>query len=271
VRVLVKGASTAVLTSWMGGPRTDLAYPRVCEAELLRAGQPAQVRVTAAVGAQARHARRSWEHEVITWSPDVVVLHYGQYEAVHLFIPWLLERRSRNLSRPTGAVRDTVHRLVTRKAYMGLARVQQRVDGRVPAGAADWRFRRMGADLEALIRRIRNIASPLVLVADQLHPGPNWARAFPGMARRVDRMNAMFAELVARVGEPDVRLFRISEIVGAMALDDPSPDGGHFSPEVHREVGRALASVILDWTAALSRSEMAIRHHGPMSLSATPS
>ena len=74
VRVLVKGCSTSVLTSWMGGPRTDFAYPRVVEAELLAAGLPATVNVTADVGAQTRNARKSWEKEVITWSPDVVVL-----------------------------------------------------------------------------------------------------------------------------------------------------------------------------------------------------
>src|SRR5947208_6741144 len=33
MRVLVQGSSQAVWTSWMGGPRGDLAWPRVIEAE----------------------------------------------------------------------------------------------------------------------------------------------------------------------------------------------------------------------------------------------
>ena len=30
---------------------------------------------------------------------------------------------------------------------------------------------------------------------------------------------------------------------------EPAPDGGHYTPEVHREIGRALAPVILDWAS----------------------
>src|SRR5205823_4305743 len=116
LRVLVKGASTAVMTSWMGGPRTDFAYPRVIEAELLAAGQPAEVRVTAAVGQRTKDSLKSWEREVVAWSPDVVVLHCGQYEAIHLFMPWWLERYVNNVARRPGVVRDAIHQNVVRKA-----------------------------------------------------------------------------------------------------------------------------------------------------------
>jgi hypothetical protein len=249
MRVLVKGCSTAVLTSWMGGPRTDFAYPRVVEAELLAAGIPAKVRVTADVGAQARNARRSWEGEVITWSPDVVVLHYGQYEAIHLLMPWRVERYVNDVTRRPG-VRDTLHTQVVKKAYIASALVQQRIDQRLHARAGGYRFRRMPADLERLVQRIRNIASPLVLIPDQVRPGPLWARPFPGMAARVDEMNRMLHELVDRINDPDVRMFSVNDVIAAMDVEgDPTPDGGHFSPAVHREVGRALAGTIQQWAA----------------------
>ena len=92
----------------MGGPRTDFAYPRVIEAELLAAGQPAEVRVTAAVGQRTKDSLKSWEREVVAWSPDVVVLHCGQYEAIHLFMPWWLERYVNNVARRPGVVRDAI-------------------------------------------------------------------------------------------------------------------------------------------------------------------
>ena len=220
------------------------------DAELLSAGYPANVRVTAAVGAQARNARKTWAREVIPWSPDVVVLHYGQYEAIHLFMPWRLERFVNRSTRRPGKVRDAVHRHLVRKAYVSLALAQTQVDRRFPTSMSGYRFRRMASDLERLIDQIRNVASPLVLIPDQVHPGRIWAGAFPGMAARVDRMNSMLHDLVIRVDAPDVRLFSVNDVIAGMDLDDePTPDGGHFSPPVHREVGRALARVILGWAA----------------------
>lgn len=222
LRVLVKGCSTAILTSWMGGPRTDFAYPRVVEAELLAAGIAAEVRVTADVGAQARNARTSWEREVITWSPDVVVLHYGQYEAIHLFIPWRLERYVNDVTR----------------------RPSPRPGRGVPAFAAcppTWNDSSAGFATSPG----RWCSSPI-----RVPPGALWARPFPGMAARVDEMNAMLSQLVENIGDPDVRLFSVNDVIAAMQLDDdPTPDGGHFSPSVHREVGRALAGVIKQWAA----------------------
>jgi hypothetical protein len=248
VRVLVKGASTAVMTSWMGGPRSDLAYPRVVEAELRGSGQPAQVRVTAAVGQRAKDSLATWERDVVTWSPDVIVLHYGQYEAVHLLVPSWIERCANRVTRRPGRLRDAVHRHAVRKAYLGLVLVQTHVDRLVPERWWARRARRIAADLERLVEHVRTVASPLVLIADQLHPEPAWAVPFPGMASRVDHLNAALRGLVDRIDHPDVRLLTISEVVAGLDGDEPrSPDGGHFAPHVHRAVGQALAGVIREW------------------------
>ena len=70
------------------------------------------------------------------------------------------------------------------------------------------------------------------------------------MAARVDEMNGMLNELVDRINDPDVRMFSVNDVIAAMDLQgEPTPDGGHFSPAVHREVGRALAGVIQRWAA----------------------
>jgi hypothetical protein len=238
------------MTSWMGGPRTDLAYPRVAEDRLLAAGRPAEVRVTAAVGQRAKDALATWEREVVTWSPDVIVLHYGQYEAVHLFVPAVVERYANRVSCRPGRVRDAVHRHLVRRAYLGLVLVQRQVDAVVPARFWARRARRVAADLGRVVERVRTIGSPLVLIPDQLHPDPAWSDPFPGMAGRVDLLNDALRHLVDRFDDPEVRILPVGEIVAGLEGDAPcAPDGGHFAPHVHRAVGAGLAAVILEWSA----------------------
>src|SRR5690242_14845948 len=106
IRVLIKGHSQVVWTSWMGGPRSDLAYPRALEAELYAAGRPADVRVEALPAVTTKRALRSWEHEVVPFSPDVVVLHLGQMDMVHHVLPGWLEQHAHSLRTRPGAVRE---------------------------------------------------------------------------------------------------------------------------------------------------------------------
>ena len=250
VRVLVKGASTVVWTSWMGGPRTDFAYPRVIEAELRAAGLPAEVRVEAWPSARTKDALKTWEQEVVPWSPDVVVLHYGHFETIHLLLPSWLERYANALSRRPGRLRDRYYRGVVKKVWLTLATGQQFVDRRVDPTIMSRRPRRVAVDLERLISRIRNVASPLVLVPDLLPPGGPWAKWFPGMGSRVEVMNTTLDALVDRIDESDVRRFRVTEVVAGLDLNgEPAPDGGHFTPAVHRAVGGAFAKLILEWAA----------------------
>jgi len=71
LRVLVKGAS-----------RSDLDISRVIETELQAAGCPAEVRCTATPAERTKVALRTWQEEVLPWSPDVVILGYGETEAI---------------------------------------------------------------------------------------------------------------------------------------------------------------------------------------------
>lgn len=272
LRVLVKGASTVVWTSWMGGPRSDLAYPRVIEAELHAAGQPAEVRVTAKGSARTKDAIKTWEEEVVAWSPDVIVLHYGHFETVHLMLPSWMEHYANNRSRRPGAVRELYYGGVVKKAWKALATVQQFADQRVDPTIFAHRPRRVAADLECLITRVRSVASPLVIIPDLLQPGPPYAKWFPGMGPRIEVMNATLDALVARLDHRDIRRFPVAKLVAELDLDgEPTPDGGHYTPTVHRAVGEGLARVILEWAADQPHLSAHRRRGGALSAPSAPS
>jgi hypothetical protein len=234
----------------MGGPRTDLAWPRVIEAELHAAGRPATVRCEAYPAELTITALRSWDEEVIPWSPDVVILQLGQVETIHRFLPRLVRDHLHTFKTRPGPIRSR-YRVAASGLWMLLLKVQRAVDARIePTRFFGRRRRRVVADLQHLIVQVRKIASPLVIVPDFLDPEPTYERWFPGNRDRLRSMNAAIDEMVAGFDHPDIRRFSVREVVASMGLEtSPSPDGAHYSPEVHRAVGRALAGVILEWAA----------------------
>jgi hypothetical protein len=248
LRVLVKGASTVVYTSWMGGPRADLTYPRVLEGELLHAGHAVEVQVTAMPAERVGQAYRSYQRDVVPWSPDVVVLHYGHADAIHLFLPRFLERRVNNPGRRPGRLRAAYRRTI-RSPWVLLAKLQMRLDGLVRGAGADRRARRFARTLEGLIQHVRFVSSPLVLVPN-LHPmGAQYRAWFPGIERRMAAINAAVAEMIDGLGIPDVRVVDVrtlAEPILAAPREGPTDDS-HYPPELHRAVGRELARVIAAW------------------------
>ncbi len=264
IRVLVKGASTAVWTSTMYGPRADMTYPRVIEEQLLRAGHPAEVRVSAMVAAQARSALKTWEPDVVQWSPDVVVLHYGHFECIHLFLPWRLLRHANGMKRRPGPI-HAYRTYGVRSAYKVLARIQTRIDALDRPSLHARRRRRLQRDLERLITRVREVASPLVLVPDIVPPGKIWDRHFPGARARMAAMNQTLEGVVDQVASPDVRLFKATDAVAPIVeegTEEVSPDGGHYTARAHRLVGEALAKTILEWVATQPHLALQEAPHG---------
>jgi lysophospholipase L1-like esterase len=251
IRVLVKGASTVNWTSFMGGPRSDFAYPRATEACLLAGGRPAEVRDTSVAAEHPKQALRDWQREVVNWSPDVVVLHYGHMETIHLFLPRALQRHAQSIRNRPGPIRDAYRQRLLRPAWKTLARLQQRVYRKVAARALfAHRFRRAGLDLEQLIKRIQDVGSPLVLVMELTPPGANYADWFPGMGQRLEQMNDVLRDVVRRVDRPNVRIFHTRAALADVAAspDELNPDGAHYSPAAHRALGAALAREIAEWT-----------------------
>jgi hypothetical protein len=250
IRVLVKGASTVGWLSGVGGPRTDFTFPRVIEEQLLQAGRPAEIRTHSVPSERTKSTLRHWEDEMIGFSPDVVVLVYGHYETVHLFLPWWLERHANSLKKRPGRIREAYRRMLLRPVWMFLARTQARADIALDPTIRRSRPRRVAADLERLIEHIQDLHSPLVFLFELLPPAKRYQSWFPGMAKRIEVMNESIAGLVTRLGNPNIRLMKISPIVEEHAggdLNIATPDGFHYSPQIHRVIGTQLAEEIIAW------------------------
>jgi hypothetical protein len=261
LRVLVKGASTALWTSYMGGPRSDFTFPRVVEQELLAAGRPVEVRNTAVLGDRTIDGLRRWTDEAIGWSPDVVVMIYGHYEAIHLLIPHWFERyvNKPRVSRPWARF---YRRRIVRAVWKAVATVQAAIDARVPEAAWRPRMRRTSRDIVDHAVALRQLASPLVLVMEVLPLAPSKDHWFPGMTRRIRMVNELNRRAIAELGDAEVRFVPVTPIVERVAggdLDVATPDGYHYTPEMHREVGRELASCILEWARTQSHLEPGTR------------
>lgn len=250
IRILVKGASTVSWTSGVGGPRTDFIFPRALEAELLQAGRPAQVQTISVPSERVKSTLQHWEREFLGWSPDVVVLLYGHYETIHLFLPWWLERHANSLKGRPGQVRELYRRRALRPVWMFLARLQARLDAKLDPNLRRGRPRRAAADLERLIGHVQEVASPLVILVELLPPAKRYRSWFPGMAARIPVMNQAIAEMVDKLGLPNVRILSTSAIVSEHFdgdVDRATPDGFHYTPEMHRLVGAALARDVIEW------------------------
>jgi GDSL-like Lipase/Acylhydrolase family len=250
IRVLVKGSSNVVIISPMGGPRTDFTFPRVLEQRLLADGRPAEVRSPSVPGELTKHMLRTWEEDMLGYSPDVVILLYGQVETVHLFLPWRLERHANSFRTRPGTIRDLYRNRVLRPVWKALAKLQSKADRTVNPTLRRGRPRRVAADLARLLEHIRFVQNPLVLVFELQVPAERFRRWFPGMTPRIEAMNAAIKSVVEKLDDPNVRWFTTSDLVESHAggdIDVATPDGFHFTPAMHRAIGEKLADVIEEW------------------------
>jgi lysophospholipase L1-like esterase len=250
LRVLVTGASTVLWTSWMSGPRSDHTFPRVIEDELRAHGHPAEVRNVAVLGTPTTHLFDHWEQDVLQWSPDVIVSVVGHYETLHLFLPHWYERYSNRPNSVPGRFRTPWRRSVVRPAWKAAATVQSKIDARVGEAATARRIERVALQFGGYVALCQQVASPAQIVLEVLPPAPRQQTWFPGMTGRVAMLNAELRRLVEELDLPHVQFFETSEVAQKLYGGDQAaatPDGFHFTPDLHREVGRALAQRILDW------------------------
>lgn len=252
IRVLVKGASEVVFVAEMGGPRSDFNFGRVIEAEILRTGQPAELRVVAVPSEQAKFSLRTWEREVLGWSPDVVILHHGHYESIHFFLPRWLERHANSTRWRPGRLGALYRKLILRKVWVSLAKVQCRLDARFNSLLFARKLRRVAADVEKLINNVQTVGSPLVLVMEVVPPGRRWQSWFPGLIERTAYMNEQLEAAAQRVDRPNVRFVRTVPMLTEQLEpgEEPTPDGGHYSARAHRLIGELLGREILEWAAS---------------------
>lgn len=250
IRILVKGASTVGWLSEKGGPRTDFTFPRAIEAELLAAGRPVEMRTISVPSERTKSTLAHWEEEVIGFSPDVVILVYGHYESIHLFLPWWAERHANSLKAKPRRLSTLYRKHVVRPVWFFFAKLQARLDQAIDPTIRRSRPRNVAADLERLIANLQDVGSPLVFVFELLPPAKRYISWFPGMPQRIDVMNQAIAAMIERVGKPTVRLFRTTRVVEEHAggdVDVATPDGFHYSPKIHRVIGDELAREIMEW------------------------
>lgn len=262
IRVLVKGASTVGWSSPMDGPRSDFEFPRVIEEQLLKAGRPTELRTISVPSERTNATLLHWQDEMIGFSPDVVVLVYGHYETIHLFLPWWLERHANSRMKRSRPIRNAYRKYVLRKVWMSLAKLQAKLDTILDPTIRRSRPKRVAADLEALIGHIQELHGPLVFLFELLPPAKRYQSWFPGMAARIEVMNATIADLVTRLDNPNVRYKRIQPIVDEHAggsQDAATPDGFHYSPQIHRAIGTELAEEIIEWADTQNHLRVADR------------
>jgi hypothetical protein len=274
IRVLVKGASTVVFIAEQGGPRSDFNFGRVIEAELYAAGHPAVVRVDGLPSQLSKFSIRTWESDVLGWSPDVVILHHGHYESIHYFIPrWLERHANSSRSRPGSRIRTLYRTRVLRPMWVSLAKIQSRVDRALDSTLFARKLRRVATDVEGLIGNLQTVSSPLVLVLEVVPPGRRWQSWFPGLTERTALMNDALAAAVARVDRGNVRFIRTVPTLTARLEpgEEPTPDGGHYSARAHRMLGEILGREILEWALTQPHLQAAtgperLRDAGPAGL-----
>jgi lysophospholipase L1-like esterase len=255
VRVLIKGASLMHDISERPQARDQFTFGRVIEESLLSAGQPADVWVAAVASESTSLSFRAWEPEVKAWSPDVIILSYGYYETIHLFLPRWLERHANSLKARPGPVRSLYRRYVVRSLWKTLAKLQRALDRRVGTRGFGHRARRVDQELRAFIDRSREVGQPLIMLLEFLRPGARGRDWFPGMAARTDVLNDVLRVIVKDYDSPDVVIVPVPDILarGLPPGVEPNPDGFHYSSAGHDLLGRALAADIRSWTSAHPR------------------
>ncbi len=248
-RILVRGASTVGWSGRMKGPRSHLGFPRVVERELVAGGQPAEVRSFTVGGMPTSEVVRTWERDVVGWSPDVVIYMVGHYETLHALWPNWLERHANNFNWLPRTGRVRYRRSVLRPVWRALVKFQTLVDTRVPAALTRRRVRNAVKDVRHAVTQVREIQSPLVIVMEAPRPGSIARRLFPGMQDRLDSYNRQVHEWVGELGDPEVRVFRTNAVLDAAVPDRDAalPDGFHFSEVAHDAVGRALTEAMSGW------------------------
>lgn len=228
----------------------DFTFPRAIESRLLEDGRPCQVQTITMTSEKTSSILNTWQREILGFSPDVIVLVYGHYETIHLFLPWWLERHANSLKPHPRRLRSLYRKAILRPVWMRLTRLQARLDRVVNPNFRPGRPRRVAADLERYISQVQKVGSPLIFLFELLPPAERYRSWFPGMASRMRVMNETIEDMVKRVDKPNVRYFRVSELVDQYCdgdLEVATPDGFHYTPELHRLIGTTLAREIEAW------------------------
>src|SRR5689334_6460832 len=255
ILVLVNGAWLMHDISARPQGREDFLFSRVIEESLLLSGHGANVWTAAVASEPTRLAFRTWEEQVKAWSPDVVILSYGYYEVIHLFLPRWLERHANSLHTRPGRFREAYRKYLLRKVWMTGAKLQCRLDKVVGARGFGRTIRKVEKELHTYIDRTREVGQPLIMLFEFLPPGERGRGWFPGMTERTALMNEMLRRLVADYANPEIVLVPIPDIAERTMPPgvEPNTDGFHYTGALHRAIGEEIADEIRAWAKQYPR------------------
>jgi hypothetical protein len=183
-----------------------------------------------------------------------VILSYGYYEVIHLFLPRWLERHANSLKARPGPIRSIYRKHALRKVWMGLARLQAVLDRRIGARFFAGRLRQVENELRAYIDMTRKVGEPLIMLFEFLPTGARGQDWFPGMTARTGLMNEMLHKLVADYDNPEIVLVPIPAIAErATPGIEPNADGFHYTAPVHQAIGEEIADEIRSWAKQYPR------------------
>ena len=104
--------------------------------------------------------------------------------------------------------------------------------------------------LVSIIKQARKEFRPLVLVLDVAPPGPLLTHYLPGQEERHRIYQDVIERAVTGFDDPEIRLVRTEPMVHRLGFPEALPDGMHFSPRGHQEVGDLLAGEVFGWLGA---------------------
>jgi hypothetical protein len=191
-------------------------------------------------------AMREYEQRIRVHAPDVVVVQFGLNE----YQPWLAPvwwiRHLLVQGQASTRVAKRYRRHVAKRLWVWTRNYRRRAAPIV--GMRTWQTTpsRFEGHLRRLLRNVRVESRPLVLVLDIDAPNDKLEHFMPGMKKR----HAVYQELIERIVyeqlDDEVRLVKVSEITGPLG-QDAMPDGMHWTPQVHHQVGQVLAEEVLAW------------------------
>jgi lysophospholipase L1-like esterase len=119
-------------------------------------------------------------------------------------------------------------------------------------GTRTWQVtpERFTRKLVSIIKQARKEFRPLVLVLDIAPPGELLTHYLPGQDQRHRIYQGVIERAVAGFEDPEIRMIRTEPMVRRLGFRAALPDGMHFSPRGHQEVGDLLAREVFGWLGA---------------------
>lgn len=204
---------------------------------------------------------RRYEPSVRAHVPDVLIIQYGLNESQPYLVPiWLLRHFI------------TDHKTAARSALWYREHVSERIWKRLRSarraaspvvGTRTWQVHpdRFTRKLVSIIKQARKEFRPLVLVMDIAPPGPLLTHYLPGQEERHRIYQDVIERAVAGFDDPEIRMVRTEPMVRRLGFPRTLPDGMHFSPEGHREVGELMAADVLGWLEAADPTPILEERH----------